>query len=41
MYNAQQLPQGVTHNVRFTFSIGDTTHAMFIVSEQDQQNWWH
>lgn len=40
-FNSQQLSQGVTHNVKFTFSIGDTTHGVFTASEQDQQNWWY
>ena len=28
-YNAQQISQGMTYNVRFTFSVCDTTHAVY------------
>ncbi len=29
MYNAQMFQQGMTNNVRFTFSVGGTTMAVY------------
>ena len=33
--------QGMTNNIRLTFSVGDTIPQFTIRIEQDNQNWWH
>ena len=32
---------GMTNIVRFTFSVGDTTWAIYIQHQACKQDWWH